>query len=209
MYHSKQTEKFRNKIRPWQLKPVRAPCQQSLAFGYSTSAEVRVAATSKDWLDLDRASISPPRSRRRQTEAVFAGCCQRRYKGYYMPLVDTNFIFECSTRYWLLTSAQVRVAATSKDWLDSDRASIYPPRSRRRQQEAVLAGYCQKDMKDITCPLVDTNFIFEFSTRYLTSKRSECSVYYIDTDGEMLWCFFPVGWDWSCHDSRDTFTCEG
>ena len=108
MYHSKQTGKFRNKIRPWQLKPVRAPCQQSLAFGYSTSAEVRVAATSKDWLDLGRASISPPRSRRRQTEAVFAGC----------PLVDTNFIFECSTRYWLLTSAQVRVAATSKDWLD-------------------------------------------------------------------------------------------
>ena len=91
MYHSKQTGKFRNKIRPWQLKPVRAPCQQSLAFGYSTSAEVRVAATSKDWLDLDRASISPPRSRRRRTEAVFAGCCHRRYKGYYMPACGYEF----------------------------------------------------------------------------------------------------------------------
>ena len=50
----------------------------------------------------------------------------------------------------------------------------------------MLASTVRGDMKDITCPLVDTNFIFEFSTRYLTSERSECSVYYIDTDGEML-----------------------
>ena len=28
-------------------------------------------------------------------------------------------------------------------------------------------------IEDITCPRVDTNFIFEGSTRYLTSERSE------------------------------------
>ena len=29
------------------------------------------------------------------------------------------------------------------------------------------------DIEDITCPHMDMNFIFEWSTRYLTSERSE------------------------------------
>ena len=28
-------------------------------------------------------------------------------------------------------------------------------------------------IEDITCPRVDTNFIYDYSTRYLTSERSE------------------------------------
>ena len=35
-------------------------------------------------------------------------------------------------------------------------------------------------IEEITCPLVDMNFIFKWSTRYLTSERSETSVYYIN-----------------------------
>ena len=34
-------------------------------------------------------------------------------------------------------------------------------------------------------------------------------LYYTDTNGEMLWCSFPIGWDWSSHDNHDIFTCEG
>ena len=37
-----------------------------------------------------------------------------------------------------------------------------------------------KDIEDITCPRVDMNFIFEWSTRYLTSERSERVRYRVD-----------------------------
>ena len=36
------------------------------------------------------------------------------------------------------------------------------------------------DIEDITCPRVDMNFIFEWSTRYLTSERSERVRYRVD-----------------------------
>ena len=36
-------------------------------------------------------------------------------------------------------------------------------------------------------------------------SRNSC----IHTDGEVLSCSFPIGWDWSSHDNRDIFTCEG
>ena len=35
-------------------------------------------------------------------------------------------------------------------------------------------------IEDITCPLMDMNFIFEWSTRYLTSERSERVRYRVD-----------------------------
>ena len=35
-------------------------------------------------------------------------------------------------------------------------------------------------IEDITCPRVDMNFIFEWSTRYLTSERSERVRYRVD-----------------------------
>ena len=38
----------------------------------------------------------------------------------------------------------------------------------------------QGDIEDITCPRVDMNFIFEWSTRYLTSERSERVRYRVD-----------------------------
>ena len=37
-----------------------------------------------------------------------------------------------------------------------------------------------KEIEDITCPRVDMNFIFEWSTRYLTSERSERVRYRVD-----------------------------
>ena len=37
-----------------------------------------------------------------------------------------------------------------------------------------------KNIEDITCPRVDMNFIFEWSTRYLTSERSEQVRYRVD-----------------------------
>ena len=42
-------------------------------------------------------------------------------------------------------------------------------------QEIVFLVFhrCLYNKQNITCPLVDTNFIFECSTRYLTSERSE------------------------------------
>ena len=39
---------------------------------------------------------------------------------------------------------------------------------------------CFRDIEDITCPRVDMNFIFEWSTRYLTSERSERVRYRVD-----------------------------
>ena len=36
------------------------------------------------------------------------------------------------------------------------------------------------DIEDITCPQVDMNFIFEWSTRYLTSERSSLVRYRVD-----------------------------
>ena len=93
--------------------------------------------------------------------------------------MDTNFIFECSTRYWLLTSAEVRVAATSKDWLDSDRASISPPRSRRRQQEAVLAGYCQRRYEGYYMPACGYEFYLRVfnSISHEWAQRMFCLLY--------------------------------
>ena len=38
----------------------------------------------------------------------------------------------------------------------------------------------RKEIEDITCPRVDMNFIFEWSTRYLTSERSERVRYRVD-----------------------------
>ena len=38
----------------------------------------------------------------------------------------------------------------------------------------------KEDIEDITCPRVDMNFIFEWSTRYLTSERSERVRYRVD-----------------------------
>ena len=42
-------------------------------------------------------------------------------------------------------------------------------------QEIVFLVFhrCLYNKQNITCPLVDTNFIFSCSTRYLTSERSE------------------------------------
>ena len=47
---------------------------------------------------------------------------------------------------------------------------------RRRRQGRHLV----KNIEDITCPRVDMNFIFEWSTRYLTSERSERVRYRVD-----------------------------
>ena len=51
-------------------------------------------------------------------------------------------------------------------------------------------------IEDITCPRVDTNFIFECSTRYLTSERSERVRYrvehekikFVSTRGHVIFC---------------------
>ena len=37
-------------------------------------------------------------------------------------------------------------------------------------------------IEEITCPRVDMNFIFEWSTRYLTSERSERVRYRVDNE---------------------------
>ena len=52
------------------------------------------------------------------------------------------------------------------------------------------------DIEDITWPRVDTNFIFECSTRYLTSERSERVRYrvehekikFVSTSGHVIFC---------------------
>ena len=52
------------------------------------------------------------------------------------------------------------------------------------------------DIEDITCPRVDMNFIFEWSTRYLTSERSERVRYrvehekikFISISGHVIFC---------------------
>ena len=51
-------------------------------------------------------------------------------------------------------------------------------------------------IEDITCPSVDTNFIFECSTRYLTSERSKRVRYRVEhkkiklvsTRGHVIFC---------------------
>ena len=51
-------------------------------------------------------------------------------------------------------------------------------------------------IEDITCPRVDTNFIFECSTRYLTSERSSLVRYRVEhekikfesTSGHVIFC---------------------
>ena len=55
---------------------------------------------------------------------------------------------------------------------------------------------CLCHIEDITCPRVDTNFIFECSTRYLTSERSERVRYrvehekikFVSTSGHVIFC---------------------
>ena len=42
------------------------------------------------------------------------------------------------------------------------------------------------DIEDITWPRVDTNFIFECSTRYLTSERSERVRYRVEHDTDEI-----------------------
>ena len=52
------------------------------------------------------------------------------------------------------------------------------------------------DIEDITCPRVDMNFIFEWSTRYLTSERSERvrhrvdheKIKFISISGHVIFC---------------------
>ena len=52
--------------------------------------------------------------------------------------------------------------------------------------------------RDITCPRVDANFIFECSTRYLTSERSERVGYWVEHEriifvsksGHVIFCLF-------------------
>ena len=52
------------------------------------------------------------------------------------------------------------------------------------------------DVEDITCPRVDTNFIFECSTRYLTSERNKQVRYWVEhekikfvsTSGHVIFC---------------------
>ena len=43
-----------------------------------------------------------------------------------------------------------------------------------------ISSWTLEDIEDITCPRVDMNFIFEWSTRYLTSERSERVRYRVD-----------------------------
>ena len=50
----------------------------------------------------------------------------------------------------------------------------------RHQQSNPVSTVPKKDIEDITCPRVDMNFIFEWSTRYLTSERSERVRYRVD-----------------------------
>ena len=45
-----------------------------------------------------------------------------------------------------------------------------------------------RDIEDITCPRVDINFIFEWSTRYLTSERSERVRYQVEHEKIKLIC---------------------
>ena len=43
-----------------------------------------------------------------------------------------------------------------------------------------LFHWCLYNKRNITCPLVDKNFIFPYSTRYLTSERSERARYRVE-----------------------------
>ena len=84
-------------------------------------------------------------------------------------------------------------------------------------------------IEDITCPRVDMNFIFEWSTRYLTSERSERVRYRVDHEkikfisisGHVIFCllykhqwntkpfYFTQRRDLLCnHNDGDLFTCE-
>ena len=62
---------------------------------------------------------------------------------------------------------------------------------------AWLKQQCNYYVEDITCPRVDTNFIFECSTRYLTSERSErvthrvrehSKIKFVSTSGHVRFC---------------------
>ena len=48
-----------------------------------------------------------------------------------------------------------------------------------KEDRSALMTFVQ-EIEDITCPCVDMNFIFEWSTRYLTSERSERVRYRVD-----------------------------
>ena len=66
----------------------------------------------------------------------------------------------------------------------------------------------------ITCPLVDMNFIFECSTRYLTSERTKHEkIKFIFASGHVIFCLlYKHQWkrrDLLCnHNDGDLFTCK-
>ena len=62
----------------------------------------------------------------------------------------------------LLSSEETIVMATS---VSANR--------KRASQHLTIGVYIIINKQNITCPRVDTNFIFECSTRYPTSERSE------------------------------------
>ena len=79
----------------------------------------------------------------------------------------------------------------------------------------------QEFIEDITCPLLDMNFIFECSTQYLT--RSLCSlmryrvehekIKFISTSGHVIFCLlYKHQWKkrdlLRNHNDGDLFTCE-
>ena len=85
------------------------------------------------------------------------------------------------------------------------------------------------DIEDITCPRVDMNFIFEWSTRYFTSERSERVRYRVDHEkmkfisisGHVIFCLlYKHQWNTKPfyftqrrdllrnHNDGDLFTCE-
>ena len=90
----------------------------------------------------------------------------------------------------------------------------------------VILGGDTAYIEDITCPRVDMNFFFEWSTRYLTSERSERVRYQVDhskikfisINGHVIFCLLYKHQrqrrrfqrrDLLCnHNDGDLFTCE-
>ena len=127
-----------------------------------------------------------------------------------------NFIFECSTRY--ITSersewVRYRVEHEKIKFIFTSGHVIFcllykhqwKVRQRRRSQGRDLLCnhddgdlFTCEDIEDITWPPVDMNFIFECSTRYITSERSEWVRYrvehekikFIFTSGHVIFCLF-------------------
>ena len=53
-------------------------------------------------------------------------------------------------------------------------------KAKEAMENCVILPGAEGYIEDITCPRVDMNFIFEWSTRYLTSERSERVRYRVD-----------------------------